>query len=299
MTKNEPLDILQMDLPPSDEPEELRALLAERISRYTMGDSASVPVDTARHLLEGIRYCVALGEKICVPFPPDARLRQRWQAGVNAARRLAARAKFLLREAQRLQPPVTNLAFRESLNAIPTFFRAYDPDFFAQEIPCALDYPLCHPVGDALVGAEYLLDYLRRWLIESAFLRYFSEGALLRLYKRYYLDYEDLVVNLYQPAAELAVLCALAGKPVRELTLDQTDIDGLSRLLANDEAVVQAALISGAERVYEELRMTGARDRKYLKTTILDYDSRLNAARSSTTHPPMALQATDDLSVYM
>jgi hypothetical protein len=40
-----------------ENPESLYLLLEERIRRYTMGDSTSVPVDTARRLLS--RFCIA------------------------------------------------------------------------------------------------------------------------------------------------------------------------------------------------------------------------------------------------
>ena len=150
-------------------------LLRERTARYTMGDSTSVPVDTARRLLEGILYCLALAERgsgpdTDSPLPTE----QRRLAGAEQAKKLARRAKFLHKEATRMQPPVVNRAFRDTLSALPAFFRAYNPDFFAQEIPCSFDYPLCQPVPDSLAGVEYILDYLRRWIIESSFSARFS-----------------------------------------------------------------------------------------------------------------------------
>jgi hypothetical protein len=247
-----------------------------------MGDSTSVPVDTARRLLEGIVFCVELDSKFPSPSHSlDAPLRARWEAGVMEAKRLAKRAKLLLREAERMLPPVTNRAFRDSLAAIPAFFRAYDPDFFAQELPCSLDYPLCHPVSDALLGVEYLLDYLRRWLTESLFLRAFPSVALKDLYERYYGDYEDLLVNLYQPVSELSALCALAGKPVLRLSLSPRELAGMEEILLRDEDTAREALLRAAEGALAELRIEGTSARGYLRESAQDFLIRFRAAHEA------------------
>lgn len=259
--------------------EELFWLLSERIARYTMGDSSSVPVETAQRLLAGIVYCVNLSNTHpSAESTAIAALRARREAGVTEAKRLAKRAKLLLMEAQRMQPPVTNRAFCDSLVALPVFFRAYDPDFFPQELPCQLDYPLCHPVSDALSGVEYLLDYLRRWRIESAFLRAFSRDMLIPLYERYYGDYDDLHVNLYLPVSEMAALCVLAGKPVSGLSLSQFELAGVEEILLREEETAREELLRAADGALAELRICGAAERAYLRETALDFLVRFRAA---------------------
>lgn len=235
--------------------EELYALLRERIARYTMGDHTSVPVDTARRLLEGILYCVDLSRRFPArELPANASLQERMQAGSATARKIARRAKLLLYEAQRKQPPVTNRTFQETLLALPSFFRAYDADFFAQDIPCSFDYPLCHPVSDALLGAEYMLDYLRRWVAESVFLRAFPAETLRALYQRYYIDYEELLVNLYLPVAEMATLSALVQSPIRELSLSAKDYAAANKLLLDpDEAAAHLRIRQAAEDMLNQL----------------------------------------------
>lgn len=278
----------QVSLAPSEpaaraeSPEALYALLAERISRYTMGDSTSVPLETAQRLLEGIAYCAALHRKSgSSGVPKDAPLSERYRAGVAEAKRLARRAKLLLGQARRWQPPVVNIGFRETLAALPGFFRQYDAEFFAQEIPCSIDYPLCHPVSDSLLGVEYLLDYLKRWLAESAFLRAFSSETLTALYERYYGDYNDLLVNLYLPAAEMAVLCALAEQPVRELALSRAELDAVQRRLQNEEETARIETLAAADRALAEINVAGAFEREYLRDTALDFLIRIRAAHTN------------------
>jgi hypothetical protein len=264
---------------PADLPEALLALLSDRIARHTMGDSTSVPIDTAQRLLEGIAFCVELHD-VCANtgVPDDAPLSERFWAGVREAKRLAKRTRLLLNQAQRGQPPVVNIGFQDTLGALPTFFRYYDAEFFAAEIPGSIDYPLCHPVADALLGVTFVQDYLTRWLVESRFLRAFSEEALVRLYERYYGDYNDLLVNLYLPVAEMAVLCALANAPVRQLTLGEAELAAVSQALSQaKETAVLDRLNTAVDRALAETGVRGALDRAYLLETAQDLWVRLRA----------------------
>jgi hypothetical protein len=265
-------------------PEELYALLEERIRRYTMGDSTSVPVDTARRLLESILYCQDLNRRFPIAdVPQDALLRVRWKAGVDQAKRTAARAKLLLRQAQRTPPPLVNTAYCDTLEALPSFFARYDADFFAQEIPCSFDYPLCQPVNEQLLGAEYILDYLRRLLAENTLLRSFSQESLRALYARYYVDYADLLVNLCLPAAEMATLCALANQPVRRLSLSQAELSAASMLLLGEsEQAARTIIETAAARALEELNLHGAQVVQLMRQSANDLLTRIRAAAEST-----------------
>lgn len=286
MTNVTTSDTLSLLLP--DEPlaprnaEEVYALLAERIARFTMGDSTSVPIDTAQRLLESLLYCVDLQHR----FPAaDSReqmsLAARRQAGVLEAKRIAKRAKLLLRQAQHTPPPLTNTTYCDTLEALPAFFAGYDADFFAREIPCSFDYPLCQPVSEALYGAEYMADYLRRLLTENSFLRAFSAEALRSLYLRYYIDYADLLVNLYLPAAEMATLCILAEQPVHALWVPPALLSQIGQMLTlADEAEAREQIKHAAQQAVCALHLGGDFLLHYTEKTALDLLVRLRAQKS-------------------
>jgi hypothetical protein len=282
-TTSSALAALAPDAPSySENPEILYLLLEERIRRYTMGDSSSIPVDTARRLLESILYCLDVQIRAGKNALPDtAPMKARWQSGVDASKRIAKRARLLLLQAQRTPPPLTNTGYCDTLSALPAFFSNYDPDFFAQEIPCSFDYPLCQPVSEEVLGAEYMQDYLRRLLAESAFLRVFSAETLRALYENYYIDYVDLLVNLYLPAAEMATLCALAGAPVRGLILTPEQLLSLNqRLLNASDAEAQAIIDEAAACALFELQLSGDLLEWYTKQTARDLLVRLRAGKS-------------------
>lgn len=284
MTTNEaPLPALQ-DAPVSQEtPEELLTLLAERISRFTMGDSASVSSDTARRLLESIVYCAELNHRFpAKDLPGDAPLKARWEAGVRQAKRIASRAKLLLHQVKRAEPPVLNTGYSDTLAALPSFFLSYDAMMFAHEIPCAFDYPLCRPVPETLLGAEYIQEYLRRLLAENTFLRAFSAEALRALYERYYIDYVDLLVNLCLPAVEMSVLCILAEQSVSDLHISEDIFSSAgAKLLAAGTEGARALLMDAANKVLKDLNFKGDEIRSLVLSVADDLLVRLSAIATS------------------
>lgn len=246
---------------------EFLALLAERTGRYTMGDSTSVRLETAERLAGGILYCIELAQRTRSSGAAGS-LKALYETGVREAERIKRHGKLLLRQAESIRPPVENIGFRDTLDALPEFFRAYDTTFFAQEIPGDIDYPLCHPVSESLKGADYVCEYLRRLNLETAFLRRFSAPLLTLVYERIYLGDGGLLVNLYMPVAEAALGRVLAGKTARNLLTDASD-RALIRLKMNNlsEPAAKRILQQAANRVGVELGMTGGLERAYLVQT--------------------------------
>lgn len=246
---------------------EFITLLAERTARYTMGDSTSVRLETAERLAGGILYCIDLAQRSRSPGAAGS-LKALYETGVLEAERQKRHGRMLLKQAESIRPPVENIGFRDTLLALPAFFRAYDTAFFAQEIPCDIDYPLCHPVPESLQGAAYVCEYLRRLNVETAFLRRFPASLLSLVYERIYIGDGGLLVNLYAPVAEAALGRALAGKTARNLLTDASD-RALIRLKMNNlaEPAAKRILQQAANRVGAELGMTGALERTYLVQT--------------------------------
>ena len=258
---------------------EFLALLTERAARFTMGDSTSVRLETAEAMARSLQYCISLA----LPAANEPKIetrsaRELYESGLLEARRRIKRAALLLRQAESLRPPVENVAFRDTLAALPDFFRRYDPEFFACEIPCDIDYPLCAPVPESKAGVDYVLDYLRRLNTESAFLRRFPAPLLALAYERYYGD-DGLLVNLYEPVAAAAVGRALAGKAVKNLFTDAEDRGRIALALngAGEEGA-EALLAKAAETACAELDIASAFDRAYCRSAALALLPRLRAA---------------------
>lgn len=140
----------------------LLELLAAQIVRFTAGERSSVPAEKAQELMASL--CMTLD------IQNPARARQLLHGDAGAA--LAAGQKHLQyrwalcrqlwQRAADTAPVWQNLALRETLESIGqsvTAKAAYHVQFFAHELPCSIDYPLCDPVPETLQGAEYLAEY--------------------------------------------------------------------------------------------------------------------------------------------
>ena len=79
----------------------------------------------------------------------------------------------------------------------------------------------------------------------------------------------------------MAVLCALAEQPVRELALSRAELDAVQRRLQNEEETARAETLAAADRALAEINVAGAFEREYLRDTALDFLTRIRAAHTS------------------
>lgn len=279
-------DLAHLILPPCGDDAQAEAfradtlsLLTERAARYTMGDSTSVPIETAERLLSGILYCIRLHLDTS---PDDAGARPSpralYEAGIRDAKKTQKRCLLLLRQAELAPPPVENAGYLDTLAAIRSYLRYYDAENFADEIPADIVYPLACPVPETLRGPSYAAAYLRGLLCENALLRRFPRETLSPLLTRCYGDYIGLLVNLYTPVAEACAGRALAGLPPDPLFLPRNARQAvLLRLRQAEEAEARRLLIDAAEAACAALGLVGARERAYLADCALSLLPRIRA----------------------
>ena len=200
-------------------------LLVRQAERYTMGESTSVCQETAQALLTSLRLSLeayfreqGLPHRVLLTGDPEQLLR----AAEETVRRQVRRTQLLYQRACCCVLQEESLSLRETLDSIGGFFRAYDPRFFAGEIPCDIDYQLSCPVDEGLRGVWYLRAWLEQLVTEDAFLRHFDLAAVRRLLAAACPEgHRELLVNLYEPVAAAAL----------GLTLTEGTLDGLSQTL--------------------------------------------------------------------
>lgn len=215
--------------------ERVWSLLVWQTARYTMGDSTSVPAETARALLESIRVSLELyiGEN---GLSPEALLREEpeglLRAAETAVRRQVERARLQYARARRCRFQEESAALTDTLTSVSGFFRDYDARYFAAELPCDIDYQLCHPVPEETRGVLYLREYLRRLLTEDAFLRRFDPAAVRRLLSAVCPTHRELLVNLYEPVADAALGLTLTEGALAGLDMTAAGQGALTELLS-------------------------------------------------------------------
>jgi hypothetical protein len=268
----------------------LLALLARRTGLYTALDSSSVPVETAQELLTSLGFTLGLAlrssggsAKRMVTEDLDTLYRQGVQIleeRLNLGKRLFITASLGL-------PAIENASLRDTMRGIRLFFRRYDLHFFAHQIPAVLDYQLSRAVPDSFLGIEYIVEYLRRLIIENDFLRRFAPDQVAGLLRSFCPDYRSLPVNLFEPAAANAVGRALLKGPLPLATDDRvqwlffTEED--RRLLAVlfeslPEPGARSALRGAAARLCRTLDIRDPAAQAYLENTASDLYPRIAAA---------------------
>ena len=262
--------------------EKLLAFLARQTALYTAGESSAVPMELAEELLESV--CFTLG--VSAEADPTllrgllgGDIKPAYRQGVADLEAKAKYARSLWQAACLTLPGIENQSLLDTMKSIGGFFKKYDCRFFAHQIPCDIDYQLCRPAPDSLMGVDYVIEYLRRICVENDLLRRFDPALTVRLLDLYCPDYKGLLINLYEPVAANALGLALTGGDIRKLEVSEGERERLAALFEPiGPSRAEERLRDAAERVcgFLEIREEAARD--YMQSMAADLYPRIRAA---------------------
>ena len=176
-------------------------------------------------------------------------------------------------------PVFPNRALHDTLQAIEGFLGKYDYRMFPQDSHCTLDYPLCLPIAADLQGVRRIRAYLQHLCLENAFLLRFPPDAQAHVYHALSPDPRDLLISLYECAADQALGCMLCGGDLQSLTLGANGhavlVQRLAPLTLPD---LRACLAAAAQDAADRLHMTAPAERQYLQGAAIALSPRLHAA---------------------
>ena len=194
-------------------------LFTAQAERYTQGLSGSLPKETADELLTSILYTLDIqptepssyrpmvGQDIFSVFShAQAQLEQKKQQALSLIQSLCLHTDDL-----------GCLALRSTLSSLLTGIRQYDSRFFAHHIPGSIDYQLCIPIPESLMGIDYALAYLQQLSLEMRLLARFPVHRVLALLDGMSSRWRELICNLLTPVLENAMALALLGIPTYRL----------------------------------------------------------------------------------
>lgn len=258
----------------------IRQLLTRRVGLYTMDDSSSVRVETAQELLSSIRFLLSLQSRESgVPLPelltnnPEEAL----ALAIQTAEQKTAEGKRLYERVCLELPEVENDFLSDTLEGLQLFFYRYNIRYFAHQIPCSIDYPLCLPVPETLEGVCYIREYLFRLSYENRFLRFFPRDTLIRLLTAAYSDYRGLPLNLCAPVLANAAGLALLESPPLPLSMGAEEKNRLlERLGTLSPGQLESALRRAADRLLDALSIQSGGMRSYLTRGVLDLSAHLS-----------------------
>lgn len=246
-------------------------LLASKCEAYSGGKSSSVRVEAAESIMKSILYTIGLYLKSL----PDAdcaaselktaMIPEMYQRGRRLIGAKLGAARHVYKLVKRNKLTTLNYTYNATLHeGIESFFKAYNPDYEADECPGSIDYQLCCPVT-GLTGVEFIQKYLENLYYENEFCRNFDSRDIHHLLCGYDRGYKDLLINIFEQVLTAALGCSLAGRRVVKLDLSKEEIQRLyNELSKDDEHVLASTVLRAAGIVLEELSITSLSLRKYI-----------------------------------
>lgn len=256
--------------------------LGEQTNRYTVGDSSSVPIETAQELLSSI--CFTLDEYFkTTGLSPKLLLTEEldglYAGGLKVIEAEITEGRHLWKAACTSAPEIDNISYRDTLRNIGGSFKRYDYRFFAHRVPSDIDYQLCHPVPESCLGIAYICEYLRRMIAENAILHAFERNSVIRLLDCYCPGHRELLINLCEPVIANGVGLALLGQAPLPLRIAADDRQNLIRLFEPlGESQARLALTEASRRFCHAAGLSDAFTREYVARTAADLYPRIAAA---------------------
>ena len=252
--------------------------LLRRQARLYAPESSSLPTETAAALAESILLTLGADRDPRVLLATD--LPEKFRQGQRRLRQKVELTRRLWQTAWATRPEAENHSLLDTLNSLKHFPDRYDLRFFAQEIPCDIDYQLSQPVPETLRGVDYVNEWLRRLCLEQDFLGRFDPALVRAVLDRSCPDYRGLLINLYEPIAVNSLGLALLGDDPRSLTVAPPRRQRLETLFADLPAPEQKrVLTAGAAALCAALDIRSAALRSYVQATALALSPRMAAAR--------------------
>lgn len=236
----------------------LWTLLSRRMRLYAIG-SSSVRSETADELLSSICFLLRLWLqqnnlplRFLLQKDPEAVLNH----ALEAAKALTQQSAQLYRQINKF-PLLPSSCLHDTLAEIAAFFRRYDLQFFAHQIPCLIDYPLCCAVLETQYGILYIQEYLWRLQAELRFLGAFPQKEVCTLLDAACPGWHGLPLNLCEPVLLNATGRTLLQKSTARLHLTCQDCTALQTLLCSDTAAKGTALLKqGAYTAAQQAGLT-------------------------------------------
>lgn len=217
---------------------ELAELLAKETDRFTGGESSSILIEEAQHLLQAICYTIGIYLKskqdvnTQIEILKSEKIPVLFYRGLDVIADYIKMAESTIKQIQSESLKINNLAYHDTIwEGVPEFFHDYEPEFASCDSPGTIDYPLCNEVKGGM-GIEYLKEYVERLKLENDFCRLFKEKQIELLLQGYHKDYKNLLINLYELLLTNALGCIMLDKDILQLNITKEEREWLQNKLS-------------------------------------------------------------------
>lgn len=218
---------------PGEITEALYSLLSAQCKSFTGGQSSSLSVETVEVLLSSICFSLSCfankyGQNALLEIPPEKAL----EGARDILKKRIQLCKTLYLTLLRLPFQPDNVSYRDTVNGMENFFKKYDYYFFADQIPCDIDYQLCLPVSENLWGVEFLTEYIKRLICEGRFCGAFQRYEITALLANFGSRNDELLINVFTPVLSNALGRVLLGNDISTLEVTPDGIEKLFSMFA-------------------------------------------------------------------
>ena len=218
---------------PGEITEALYSLLSAQCKSFTGGQSSSLSVETVEALLSSICFSLSCfankyGQNALVEIPLEKAL----EGARDILKKRIQLCKTLYLTLLRLPFQPDNVSYRDTVNGMENFFKKYDYYFFADQIPCDIDYQLCLQVNENLWGVEFLTEYIKRLICEGRFCGAFQRYEITALLANFGSRNHELLINVFTPVLSNALGRVLLGNDISTLEVTPDGIEKLFSMFA-------------------------------------------------------------------
>ena len=218
---------------PGEITEALYSLLSAQCKSFTGGQSSSLSVETVEALLSSICFSLSCfankyGQNALLEIPPEKAL----EGARDILKKRIQLCKTLYLTLLRLPFQPDNVSYRDTVNGMENFFKKYDYYFFADQIPCDIDYQLCLPVSENLWGVDFLTEYIKRLICEGRFCGAFQRYEITALLANFGSRNDELLINVFTPVLSNALGRVLLGNDISTLEVTPDGIEKLFSMFA-------------------------------------------------------------------
>ncbi len=187
---------------------QIMSLLRESIIKYTRAESSSVKVETAQSIMLSNLYAMDAylhrftNPEEAVAVLIETSIEEIYIEGLEVVRACFEESQQLHREVQNSKLSVPNQAYHATIEeALPDFFRKYDPVFGAHQTMASMDYPLLFD-DMRITGIFYIQQYLEKLALENQLSRLFPEKEIEKLFfnygRVYRIDCREALINIFE-----------------------------------------------------------------------------------------------------
>lgn len=217
---------------------QLRNLFVKQANKFTLGDSSSIPEETASDILSSIGYTIGIELQGINDFNKRVEtllstpIESIFSTGLQKIKNMLKKAKLYYLQTKKHMLKIDVISYNDTLvHGIEIFFQKYDCDFYSHCTPGSIDYPLAYDKLDT-IGVQYVLIYLKKVYLENFLCKRVKHSTLLKLLNNYNRNHNVLLFNIFKVILHNLIGCIIIDKNPNNILLSKNECNSIYKRLS-------------------------------------------------------------------